>query len=136
MNFLKWLIYIPIVIIALILINLLSIYVFTKVIIVDWNFWRILIVLFIFGGLIRFVPAIIGMLSSTVILICPNRKIGTILYVLFCVFFGLTLIISFWITPEVNEFASIPEKIFGTLFSLTIYGSGIFMAIDLYNSND
>ena len=136
MNFLKWLLYIPTIIIALILINLLSIYVFTEVIMVDWNFWKILIALFFFGGFLIYIPTMIGMLSSTVVLICPNRKIGIILYVLFCICFGLTLITSFWITPEVNEFASIPEQIFGTLFSLIIYGNGISTAIDLNNSDD
>ena len=93
----RWIVYIPIILIALVLLDLGLTYLTIQLFDINWNFWRVLIFITFLGGTIITLPMVISMLITFLtVSICPDRKIGGYIYSIFAVINFIRLLYVMW----------------------------------------
>jgi hypothetical protein len=93
----RWIFYIPIILIALTLLDLGILYLTGLLLDFDWSFWKIVIFIFSFGLLIIYFPLIVStIISGLTVSFCPDRKIGGYIYSIFAVLNFIYLLFLMW----------------------------------------
>lgn len=94
---LRWILFIPIILLVLILMDIGLTYLTSQLFVFDWNFWSVLIFMVIFGNIIIFLPRLFAMiLTALTVFICPNRKIGGYIFLILAIINFIYLGYSFW----------------------------------------
>lgn len=93
----RWILYIPIISIALLLLNLGLSYLTVELFDFKWNFWRVLLFIMFFGGVVIYLPALISMaITFLTVSICPDKKIGGYIFTIFAIPNFLYLLYNIW----------------------------------------
>jgi hypothetical protein len=126
----RWILYIPIIQIALGLLNLGLAYLTYQLFDFDWNFWRVLIFIFFLGSIVISLPMIISMIiSALTVAVCPDRKIGGYIYSILAAINFAWLIYEIWTVDIDFSGRVITTLIIATIVILITAGHSIYTAL-------
>ena len=132
----RWILYIPIIQIALGLLNLGLAYLTYQLFDFDWNFWRVLIFIFFLGSIVIYLPMIISMIiSALTVAVCPDRKIGGYIYSIFAAINFAYLIYVIWTVDIDFSGRVITTLIIATIVILITAGHSIHTAL-MFSEDD
>ena len=132
----RWIVYIPIIIIALALIEFGLIYLTIQLFNFNWNFWNVLIFISFFGGTIFILPMMISMIITFLtVSICPDRKIGGYIYSIFAVISFIRLLYILWAMDIDFSGKVITSLVISTIVIIITAGYSITAALSLEEDN-
>ena len=132
MKAIRLILYIPIILIALGLLNFGLTYLTIQLFDFNWNFWRVLIFITFLGGTIVYLPMLISMIITFLtVSICPDRKIGGYIYSIFAVLNFLYLIYAIWSLDIEFSGRVITTLVIATIVILFTAGHTIVSALSL-----
>lgn len=128
-NFLRWLVYVPLIIVAFYLIDLGFGWLVQKAVGMK-TIWLILIVILFSTFIIGLFSVLLGILTSSLFTIPPNKKIGGIVFSSFSAIMLISSLIGYW---QVD--ASFVGKLIIESQVLLIWGGMIKFGMDFSNGD-
>jgi hypothetical protein len=128
---LRWIFFIPIVIAGLSLIDMGIFYLNLKFFELSWSFWEIIFMLSFVGVTIALLPVIISMLLTSIIVsICPDKKIGGYIFNIFAILNFLRVLYVIWTIDIEFTGKIITCLILSTIVTITVAFTSITSAIE------
>lgn len=112
----RWILFIPVILISLVILDIGLTYLTIRLFDFDWSFWKVIIFISFLGSVVIFLPMLFAMIiSGLTVILCPNKKIGGIIYAIMALINFIYLIYNIW-TIEI-EFSG---RIITTLIIATV----------------